>query len=347
MVIMGSPLALRFPTESATMADRVVIEWDKESLEAAGLIKIDILGLRMLSVVADTANAHDTENGPVDLDRLTFDDPAVYQMLVEADSIGVFQVESHAQAQVLPRLQPRQFKDLIVTISLIRPGPIQGQMVNPYLRRRMGEEAVRYDHPVLEPALADTLGIILFQEQAIRVGHDLGGLTLGKANEVVIARFQAAFMEGAARNGASPAIAEQVFSQLRAFGSYSFPKSHAAAFAVLVYQSAWLKYYRPLEYFMGLLNHQPMGFWSPAVLVGDARRHGITVLPVDINRSRGKCTLEGNAIRLGFNYIKGLGERHVEHLEICRQSGVFANLTDFCRRTQLPRKLVENLILVG
>jgi error-prone DNA polymerase len=282
----------------------------------------------------------------------------VYELIASADTIGAFQVESRAQAQILPRLQPRRFEDLIVGISLIRPGPIQGDMVHPYLRRRLGLEPVTYAHPSLEPALAETLGVILFQEQVLKVTRDLAGLSPdqgerlrralgGKRGEEKIEGFRDSFMEGTRARGVPEPVAEAVFTQLKAFGGYSFPKSHAAAFAVLVYQSAWLKRYHPAAFYTALLNNQPMGFWSPAVLVGDARRHGVRTLSVDVHRSQARCVLEGDDIRLGFCYVKGLGEESMARLEEARGAKPFAGLADFCRRTRLPRRSVENLILVG
>jgi error-prone DNA polymerase len=359
MLIMGPPLAERVPTEPATLPGRVVVQWDKEALEDVGLVKIDLLGLRMLSAISEALELIEASTGQrPDLDRLTCDDPAVYGLIARADTLGVFQVESRAQSQVLPRLRPRVFADLIVTISLIRPGPIQGQMVHPYLRRRLGLEPVTYLHPRLKPALAETLGVILFQEQVLKVARDLAGFTAGQGEQLrralgakraaeEIERFRVAFLDGARALGVPEAVAEAVFAQLKAFGGYSFPKSHAAAFAVLVYQSAWLKCYYPVAFYTALLNHQPMGFWSPAVLLGDARRHGIRTLPVDIHASHEKCTLEGSAIRLGLNYVTGLGETGARRILVARQAQLFTGLADFCRRTQLPRRVVENLILAG
>jgi error-prone DNA polymerase len=359
MVITGPPLAERLPTEPATMPGRVVVQWDKEALEDAGLVKIDLLGLRMLSAVAEAVEiVPETTGQAIDLDRLGFDDPAVYEMIAKADTIGVFQVESRAQAQILPLLQPRRFEDLVVSISLIRPGPIQGNMVHPYLRRRLGLEPVTYLHPLLEPALAETLGVILFQEQVLKVARDLAGFTPGqgeqlrralggKRGEEVIEGFRSAFLDGAGASGVPEPVAEAVFAQLRAFGGYSFPKSHAAAFAVLVYQSAWLKRYYPAALLCAILNNEPMGFWSPAVLAGDARRHGIPILPVDIHRSRARCAVENGAIRLGLSYVHGLGEAGTARLEAARQAKPFGSLADFCRRTRLARGIVENLVRAG
>lgn len=359
MIITGLPLITRLPTEPATMANRFVVQWDKDSLETAGLVKIDLLGLRMLSAIAEAVLLiQETRGTTPDLDRLFFDDPAVYEMITAADTLGVFQVESRAQSQMLPRLRPECFNDLIVAISLIRPGPIQGNMVHPYLRRRTGQEPVTYLHPLLESALTETLGVILFQEQVLKVARDLAGFTPGQGEELrralgakqgdlKIERFREAFLSGAQANEVSLAVAEMVFEQLRAFGGYAFAKSHAAAFAVLVYQSAWLKCYYPAEFLTSILNNQPMGFWNPAVLVGDARRRGIPVMPVDIHHSQNRCTVEEGKIRLGFNYVSGLGELSSTRLLEVRQVGAFKSLADFCRRTRLPRRLIENLILAG
>jgi error-prone DNA polymerase len=268
-------------------------------------------------------------------------------------------VESRAQAQILPRLQPRTFNDIIVSISLIRPGPVQGNMVHPYLRRRVGEEEVTYPHPLLEDSLGETLGVVLFQEQVLKVTRDLAGFTpgqgellrraLGSKNpQEAIKPFYEVFVEGALMRGVQREIVEEVWATLRAFAGYSFPKSHAAAFAVLVYQSAWLKYYYPAAFYVALLNNQPMGFWTPAVVVNDARRHEIEVLGVDIHQSDAICTvIDEQTIRLGFNYIDRMGEQASQRLLEARQRKEFTDLKDFCLRTQLPRNIIENLILVG
>ena len=359
MVIAGAPLMGRVPTEPATMTDRVVVQWDKEGLEDIGLVKIDILGLRMLSAISDAvALIEETEGIAPEIDRLTFTDPAVYRMIGEADTIGVFQVESRAQAQVLPRLQPRCFDDLIVSISLIRPGPVQGNMVHPYLRRRGGIEPVAYLHPSLEPALRETLGVILFQEQVLKVARDLAGFTAGQGEQLrralgakqateEIEKFRAAFLSGAAANGVAAEVAEAVFQQLLAFGGYSFAKSHASAFAVLVYQSGWLKRYHPRAFYTALLNNQPMGFWNAAVLVNELRRQAIPVLPVDIHRSRARCSVETEGIRLGLNYVKHIDQEHIDEILDARAERPFDSLDNFCRRTRIGRNVVENLIMAG
>ncbi len=356
MVLTGAPLMERVPIEPARMPGRVVVQWDKDALEEAGLIKIDILGLRMLSAISEAVTLIGQTSGSLpDLDRLTFDDPKVYEMIARADTIGVFQVESRAQAQVLPRLRPRCFHDLIVAISLIRPGPLQGDMVHPYLRRRQGVEKVVYAHPLLRPALEETLGVILFQEQVLKVARDLAGFTPGQGEQLrralgsknattAIERLREAFLRGAEAKGVLLGVATAVFEQLRAFGSYSFPKSHAAAFAVIVYQSAWLKRYHTAALFCALLNNQPMGFWPPSVLMGDARRHGLAILPLDIEHSAARCALKAGGIRLGLSYINGLGAAPIERILAARP---FAGLADLCRRTRLPRAHVERLIAAG
>jgi error-prone DNA polymerase len=359
MIITGSPLAQRIPIEPATMRGRVVVQWDKDALEEAGMVKIDLLGLRMLSAISDTlALIEETTGEYIDLDRLTFDDPAVFEMISEADTIGIFQVESRAQAQMLPRFQPVCFNDLIIAISLIRPGPIMGNMVHPYLRRRLGEEEVSYFHPHLVPALEETLGVILFQEQVLKVARDLAGFTSGQGELLrralgskyaseLLEQLRSAFLEGALQNEVPLETAVEVFEKLQSFGSYSFPKSHAAAFAVLVYQSAWLKRYFCAHFMCSILNHQPMGFWSPAVVLNDMKRHEISVLPVSVNYSSAKCTVENNALRPGLLYVNGLGEEGSRRIVEARKAAAFSGMDNFCRDTRLPRSIVERLILAG
>ena len=362
MVITRAPLSERVATEPAAMAGRTVVQWDKDAIEEAGLVKIDILGLRMLAVLSECEQLLAEHGTPITLDALTFDDPAVYAILCRADTMGVFQVESRAQAQILPRLKPACFNDIILAISLIRPGPLQGNMVHPFLRRRMGIEPVMYPHPRLQAALAETLGVILFQEQVLKVARDLAGFSAGEGEQLRralggkqghgrIATLRARFIAGAQVNGVASSAAEAVFAQLEAFGGYSFPKSHAAAFAVIVYQSAWLKHYYPATFLCALLNNQPMGFWPPAVLVRDAQRHGVVVLPLDIHTSGQRCTLEqtpnNGTVRLGLNYVIGLGEQGAQRILAARHVWPFADLAAFCRRTRLPRSLVGQLIDAG
>jgi error-prone DNA polymerase len=283
MVLSGPPLHRQIPLEPATMGQRVVTQWDKEALEAAHYIKLDLLGLRMLSALEDAVTIVEGMTGqrPA-LEALPRDDPTVYAMLSRGASIGVFQVESRAQAQLLPRFRPETFADLVVEISLIRPGPLQAQMVHPYLRRRAGKEPVTYLHPLLKPALAETLGVLVFQEQVLKVAQALAGFTAGEAEQLrralghkrateELAQFRARFLAGAEDRNVPHPIARRIFAQLQAFGSYAFPKSHAAAFAVLTYQSAWLRCYHPAAFFAALLRHQPMGFYPAHVIVAEAR----------------------------------------------------------------------------
>ena len=365
MIITRCPLVEVVPVEPATMPGRVVVQWDKDSAEDAGLIKIDILSLAMLSAISEALSLISHAGSEVDIERLPLADPKVYDMICKGDTIGVFQVESRAQAQMLPRLRPRQFSDLVVEVALVRPGPIQGGMVHPYLRRRRGEEPVRYEHPLMARALADTLGIVVFQEQVLMVARDVAGFSAGEAellrramsrkrSREEMERLRQRFVEGALANGASLEQANHVYDQLAAFSGYGFNRAHAASFALLTYASAWIKLYHPLEFYVALLNNQPMGFYSPAVVVEDAKRHGIRFLPVDVNRSAERCAIERlasgeEAIRLGLNYVSGMGEaacRAVVQARAGTEAG-FASLEDFCQRVALGRELLEGLIMSG
>jgi len=372
MLITATPLVEIAPLERATAPGRVVVQFNKDDVEDMGLIKMDLLGLRTLSVIHDALQMiRDGRGVDLDLDRVPLDDPSVFDMLCESDNIGVFQVESRAQSQTLPKMQPRSIEDLIVEISIIRPGPLQGNMVHPYLRRRAGKEEVTYLHPSLEPVLKETLGVVLFQEQVIRVAVAVAGFTPGEADlfrramnrhrsSVEMAKIKTRFLEGARRNGLEEETAETIFQQLAGFASYGFCKSHAAAFAKTAYDTAYLKRYYAPELYAAILNNQPMGFYSPEVVANDAKHHGIRILPVDVNRSRAKCTVEvaenrplpleeGTArhIRLGFSCVHGLGEAALKRLEEERRRGPYRSLQDFLRRTRLPREAVENLIAVG
>ena len=359
MVLSGPPLCELVPLEPATMPGRAVTQWDKDGLEGAGMIKIDLLGLRMLSAIEDAVTIVETRTGErPDLDQLPRDDPAVYDMLCRGETVGVFQVESRAQASLIPRFQPRTFADLVVEISLIRPGPIQAQMVRPYLRRRQGLEPVRYSHPLLEDALAETLGVIVFQEQVLKVARDLAGFTPGRAELLrralshkraveQVVRFREEFVAGGIARGVARETARRVFEQLRAFGGYAFPKSHAAAFAVLTYQSAWLRRYHPAAFFAALLRQQPMGFYPAHVVVSEARRSGVEIRPVDVEGSELRATVQGQALRLGLAVVGGLGEAGGRSVVEARRLGPFRSLADFCRRTKLGRRAVEALIWAG
>jgi error-prone DNA polymerase len=372
MLITAAPLVEVVPLERATMPGRVVVQWDKDSVEDAGLIKIDLLSLRTLGVVDEALRHIQEQRGiELDLDCLPLDDPAVYDLLQRADTVGCFQVESRAQAQMLPRLRPTRFEDIVVGVALIRPGPIQGGMVHPYLRRRQGLEPVAYAHPSLEPALAETLGVIVFQEQVLRVAMAVAGFTPAQADHLRRAmnrgrpdEVRERFLEGALANGVDEETAAGVWGQLVGFAGFGFCKSHAAAFALVAYQTLYLKAYFPAEFTCALLNHQPLGFYPPEVLVGDARRHGVPVLHPDANRSQADCTLEAAdsalesaedsasrppslAVRLGLRYVHGLGEAWQARIVERRGAEPFRDLWDFCRRTRLPRPVVENLIRAG
>ncbi len=358
MIITARPLVEIVPLERATMPGRVVVQWDKDSVEDAGLIKIDLLGLRTLGMVSEIAALVAGRTGqPPPLEGMALDDPAVYDTLCRGDTIGAFQVESRAQSQMLPRLRPRRFEDIVVEVAIVRPGPIQGDMVHPYLRRRQGLEPVVYAHPNLEPILSETLGVILFQEQVLRVAMAVAGFSGGEADRLRRAmsrqrsheemrRLGERFVAGALANDLDQETAITIFGQLAGFASYGFCKSHAAAFALLTYQTMWLRLYHPAEFYCALLNHQPMGFYSPAVVMGDARRHGVDVLPPDLNRSQESCTLEGDAIRLGLRYVKSVGPAARQQL-LAQRTSPYATLGDLCRRTRLPRPVIDALIRAG
>ncbi len=364
MLVTGEPLWDIAPLERASMDGRVVVQFDKDDVEDLGLIKIDLLGLRTLSVVEETlAEVERVEGARPELEKLDLADPAVYAMCAEADTVGVFQVESRAQQQTLPRSRPREFNDLVVAVAIIRPGPIQGNAVHPYLRRRQGREPVTYLHPLLEPILRDTLGVILYQEQIMEVAMRVAGFSAGQADRfrramnrhrsrVEMASLEQDFLSGCALQGVPPGVAVQLFEAVRGFAEFGFCRSHAAAFARTAYETAWLKLHHPAAYLVGLLNHQPMGFYHPSVLLEDARRHGVVVLPIDVNRSRSRCRLERDprgsiGVRLGFNYVKGIGDALRRRLDQERELGAYSSPEDFWRRTEVPRAVLEALIQVG
>jgi error-prone DNA polymerase len=368
VVLTAEPIAELVPVVPAATPGRTILQWDKDDVEAMGLVKIDLLGLGMLSLLQDGLRLVEQHRGvAIDLARLPPDDPAVYAMLRAADTVGVFQVESRAQMATLPRLQPRSFSDLVVAVALIRPGPIQGEMVHPYLRRRRGEEPVTYPHPLVEPVLRKTLGVPLFQEQGMKLAIVAAGFTPAEADRLRRAmghkrsrarmqELEQRLLDGMARNGIDPETARRLYRQLAAFADYGFPESHAIAFAHLVYASAYLKCHYPAEFYCALLNNQPMGFYSLAVVVGDARRRGVPVLPVDVRRSRVDCTVEpvddprrGRVlgVRLGYRFVRGLGAAAFARLDAALEAGPFTSVADFCRRTGLDADAVEALILLG
>ncbi|MFQ5942334.1 MAG: DNA polymerase III subunit alpha [Anaerolineales bacterium] len=359
MVITAAPLVEIAPIERATMPGRVVTQWDKDDIEDAGLIKIDLLSLRTLDVVSETIELVEQHEGvKLDPNNIGLDDPAVYQMISEADTIGVFQVESRAQMQMLPKMKPVCFEDLMIEVAIVRPGPTQGKMVHPYLNRRQGLEPVEYLHPALEPVLEETLGVVLFQEQVLGVAQAVGGFTPGegdllrramtrKRSYEEIEKMRTRFVEGAQLNGLSEEVGHDVFDKIAAFGGYGFCKSHAAAFARTTYETAYFKYYHPVAFFTAFLNHFPLGFYAPEVIVEQAKRDGITVHPVDINRSRTRCIIEDGGIRLGFNYVKGIGSAVLDRIAEDKANGPYVSLEGFCSRIQMTPAGVENLIMIG
>jgi error-prone DNA polymerase len=326
MVVCQGELSSIVPLENASMPGRVVVQWDKEDCADMGLIKVDLLGLGMMAVLQDTLTLINTghqANGPsgqqeVSLASLPPDDPEVYQMLRAADTIGVFQVESRAQMATLPRLRPEKFYDLVVEVALIRPGPIVGQMVHPYLNRRAGREAVTYDHPLLEPILKRTLGVPLFQEQLLRIAMAVAGFTGGQAEDLRRAmgfkrsekrmkQLEGLLREGMARHGITGDTADRIVLSITSFALYGFPESHAASFALIAYASAYFKTHYPAAFYTALLNNQPMGFYHPATLVKDAQRRGVRFNPIDVQVSEWDCTVEHDgAVRLGLRYVRGL-----------------------------------------
>ena len=366
MLVTGEPLVDIVPVEPATMEDRVVVQFDKNDVEDLGLIKMDMLGLRTLSVVAESLEMVERETGVrLDLDALPLNDPEVFEMCSEADTIGVFQIESRAQMMTLPRTRPNTFNDLVVEVAIIRPGPIQGNAVHPYIRRKQGREPVTYPHPLLEPILRDTLGVILYQEQIIEIAMAVGGMTPAQSdgfrramtrhlNRVEMSSLKEGFVKGCLANGVTIEVAEQLFSAVEGFAAFGFCRSHAAAFARTAYETAWLKLKHPAAFLCGLLNNQPMGFYHPSVLVEDAKRHGVTALPVHVNHSDVRCLPEpgrANTFRLGFNYLRDLGEEgRLAIVEERTRTGDYLSFTDFLERLRgapLNPRAVRNLVMVG
>ncbi|MDF0531681.1 error-prone DNA polymerase [Tsukamurella sp. 8F] len=363
VVICDRPIADVCPTEWARMENRSVLQWDKDDCAAEGLVKFDLLGLGMLSALHYAVDLLREHKGlHVDLARLRLDDPAVYEMLSRADSVGVFQVESRAQMATLPRLRPKKFYDLVVEVALIRPGPIQGGSVHPYIRRRNGREAPAVEHESMRAALDRTLGVPLFQEQLMQLAVDVAGFTPAEADQLRRAmgakrspermeRLRSRFYEGAKqRHGIDLCIAERIYEKLCAFANFGFPESHAQSFASLVYYSSWLKLYHPAAFCAALLRAQPMGFYSPQSLIADARRHGVTVHRPDINQSLAWATLErdGLEVRLGLSAVRGIGDDLAERITKERDaSGAFTDLLDLTGRVELTTRQAEALATAG
>jgi error-prone DNA polymerase len=362
MVIAAGRLDDVVPLEPATMPGRVVVQWDKDDCAGLGIVKVDLLGLRMMSVLQESIALVSETGGTVDLAHLPADDPTVYRMLQRADTIGVFQVESRAQMATLPRIHPERFYDLVVQIAIIRPGPIVGDMVHPYVRRRRGREPVSYAHPTLEPILARTLGVPLFQEQLLRMAMVAAGFTGSEAEELRrafgfkrserrMAEVEVKLREGMARRGITGEAADQIVHQVTSFALYGFPESHSSSFALLAYASAYLKAHHGPAFYTALLNNQPMGFYHSATVVNDARRRGVRVLPVDVMHSDWNCALERYhdvwAVRLGLRFVKGLRERAGHALVTARTARPFTSPDDLAARADLTREEMATLASIG
>jgi error-prone DNA polymerase len=345
------------------MPGRVVIQWDKEDCADLGIIKVDLLGLGMLAVLEEAIPlVADHEDVKLDLAHLPPDDPAVYQMLCKADTIGVFQVESRAQMATLPRMKPRRFYDLVVEVAIIRPGPIVGQMVNPYLERRNGRQRVTYPHPSLEPILRRTLGVPLFQEQLLRMAMTAAGFSGGEAEELRRAmgfkrsrgrmeKLEQRLRQGMAKNGIIGKAADEIILGITSFALYGFPESHAASFALIAYASAYLKCHHPVAFSAAMLNCYPLGFYHPATLVKDAQRHRVEVRPIDVTRSDWRCTIEqsgsGLALRMGLKYVMGLREETGLRIERERCVQPFSSIADLVRRVAHNRRELDTLAYAG
>jgi error-prone DNA polymerase len=392
MLVTAAPLVDIAPLERATMPGRVVVQFDKRDVETIKLIKLDLLGLGMLAAIDETLGLIERDCAAcVDLDRLPEGVPEVFEMLRAADTVGVFQVESRAQMQTLPKSRPSTLDDLVVEVAIIRPGPIQGNAVHPYLRRRQGLEPVAYLHPSLRPVLEETLGVILYQEQVMQIAISVAGFSAAESDgfrramgtwrsSKEMEKLHQRFVDGCRRtSGLSDEQAEELFRQVAAFASFGFAKSHAAAFARTAYESAFLKLFYPAQFVTGLINAQPMGFYPVEVLINDARRHGVAILPVDVNASSYKTTTEwvgpgvqaavrssgcvvpsvearqrwaaepasGYGIRLGLSLVKGIGEEHAERLDAELMGPPYRTLADVVARTELPEEVIERLIRAG
>ncbi|HUN73477.1 MAG TPA: error-prone DNA polymerase [Steroidobacteraceae bacterium] len=369
-VISAGPLDELVPTENAAMPDRTVVQWDKDDLNDLGLLKVDLLGLGMLSALRRALALVNQHRGARwTLGHLPAEDPRVYEMMSRADTVGVFQIESRAQMAMLPRLRPKEFYDLVIEVAIVRPGPIQGDMVHPYLRRREGKEEVVYPRPEVQEVLERTLGVPIFQEQVMQLAIKAAGFTPGEADRLRramaawkrhgdIHRYQEKLLQGLVGRGYSQDFALRLCKQIEGFGEYGFPESHACSFALLVYDSAWLKCHEPAAFTCALLNSQPMGFYAPAQLVRDAREHGVEVRSVRIDASEWECTLEpcmaepqstGSqpALRLGMRLVKSLSQAAAERIVAARKDRPFSSVQDLAQRAALDRGDLEALAAAG
>ena len=366
IVIAANRLDEVVPIEPATMQDRRIVQWDKDDCSDLGIIKIDLLGLGMLAALEEAIPLIERHEGiEIDLAKLPADDPGTYAMMRKADTVGVFQIESRAQMATLPRLKPKTFYDLVVEIAIIRPGPIVGQMVHPYLNRRAGREPVVYPHESLRPILERTLGVPIFQEQLLRIAMSASGFTGGEAEELRRAmgfkrsiermgRIEERLRTGMRAQGFSKEAEDQIVLHITSFALYGFPESHSASFALIAYASAYLKRHHPAAFLVGLLRAQPMGFYSPATLIKDAQRHGVEVRPIDVLFSNPRADLEVGAspegppsVRIGLDAVGGLKARSAERIVAERARGGFSDLGDFVRRTALDRDELDALAELG
>jgi error-prone DNA polymerase len=358
-VLTQLPLSRLVPIENATMKDRTVIEWDKDDLDALGLLKVDVLALGMLTALRKAmALISEKEGRTFTMQDALDDDKPTYDMICAADTVGVFQIESRAQMSMLPRLRPRRYYDLVIEVALVRPGPIQGGAVHPYLNRRQGKEPETYPGPddgkALRGALGRTMGVPIFQEQCMQIAILAAGFTPGEADGLRRAmaawkrhgnlqKYEKRLVKGMTDRGYEPEFAQSVFEQIKGFSSYGFPESHAASFALLVYVSAWIKCHHPAEFLVALLNSQPMGFYTPSQLVQDAKRHGVEVRPIDVLRSQWDSTVEGDGVRLGLHLVSGLRKDAAERILIARVQQPLRNAQDLARRANLDQLQMKHL----
>lgn len=359
MIICQGELSSVMPLENAAMPGRVVAQWDKDDCEDLGIIKVDLLGLGMMSVLQDSITLTTQRGRPVDLANLPENDPATYALMQRADTIGVFQIESRAQMATLPRMKPKCFYDVVVEVALIRPGPIQGDLAHPYLRRRTGEEKIDYFDPLVQPVLERTLGVPLFQEQMLEIAMVMADFTGDEAEELrkalsfhrseeKMAKATAKLRAAMGRKGVKPDIVDRIAKAVGSFALYGFPESHAISFALLAYASAYLKVHRAPEFFTALFNNQPMGFYSAATLVKDAKRHGVQIRPVCLVRSNWECLIEADgSIRLGLRQVQGLQAGHAEKLLVARARRPFESLEDLKARTPLTKDELRTLAEIG
>jgi len=358
LLIGDARLSDYMPLEWSSGGD-IISQYDKDDVEKLGIVKMDLLALPTITVIEDTlASIKKNQGSDIDLDNIDRNDAESFAMLRDGKSIGTFQLESPAQREMAGRLLPDRFEDIIISISLVRPGPLKSNMDKDYLPRRHGQRPVTYLHPKLKNALGETLGVILYQEQVLKVAHDLAGMSYAEADgfrramthdrtEEEMEKMRDSFMSNAVRNGVSRSVAQKVFEQLAAFAAYGFCKAHAAAYAELAYQTLWLKCHYPAEFMAALLSNQPMGYYPPRVLVADAKRLGIDILPVDANKSLAHYTAENGAIRIGLRQLKGISESEIESILHERAKGRFTSLRDFVLRTNVSRPALENLVKIG